>query len=410
MEIYLIIAAFFGFWIILHLLNKKGYIERFGFSLDSMFFLAWRTEKGKQLMDQIARRWRKPLKKIGTLNIILSLAAILIVTIFLAFQLFIIFFGPDLIGDVAITDAILLPGLALPIIFGLIALIVAVVIHEFSHAIYARVEDIGVESVGFGLLAILPLAFVEPNIEDIKQSSRLQKLKMFSSGPASNIYLAAISIIIVFLIITTTFTPVSPGIGLVEVQENSPAEIAGLQEDMIITGINNQTIESHQEFQEIINQYNPDDTITINTAEHGDFQLQLGNANGEPYMGIQLIDVTGLYTIFSNPIAYITPQMGMTMPTLDTPFYESSINPDITLTIAQGAFWMGLLNLWLGILNMMPIFPLDGGRVFWEIIESLLEKQNIIKNTETATKWIVGIISIIFIIIYLAPIAYLLMI
>ncbi|OUJ19238.1 Membrane-associated protease RseP regulator of RpoE activity in bacteria [Methanonatronarchaeum thermophilum] len=410
MEIYYLILAFFAFWIILNILNYKGYLERLGFSLDSALFLAWRTEKGKQLMDYIAKRWRKPLKKLGTLNIILSLAAILIVTIFLAFQLFIIVLGPDLVTDVAISEAILLPGLALPIIFGLIALIVAVVIHEFSHAIYARVENIGVESVGFGLLAVLPLAFVEPKIEDIKQSTRIQKLKMFSSGPASNIYLAAISIIIVFLIITTTFTPVSPGIGVVEVQENSPAYQAGIQEDMIITGVNNQTIETHQEFQDIINQHNPGDTITIQTAQNGEYTLQLGQQDGEPHMGIQLIDVYGLYSVFSNPIAYITPQMGMTMPTLDTPFYDAQINPDIALTIAQGAFWMGLLNFWLGILNMMPIFPLDGGRVFWEIIESLLEKQNTIKNTKKATKWIVGTISIIFIAIYLAPIIYLLMI
>ncbi|RZN62036.1 site-2 protease family protein [Methanonatronarchaeum sp. AMET6-2] len=408
MELYLLIIAFFGFWIILNILESKGYLDRFGFSVDSTFFLAWRTEKGRKAMDYIARRWRSPLKKLGTINIIISLAAILIVTIFLAFQLFIIFLGPDLIGDVAITDAILLPGLALPIIFGLIALIVAVVIHEFSHAIYARVEDIGVESVGFGLLAILPLAFVEPKVEDIKESGRMQKLKMFSSGPASNIYLAAISIIIVFLIITATFTPVSPGIGIVDVESGSPADLAGIQEDMIITGINGETIESHGEFQDKINQYSPGDTITVQTAEHGEFELELGSQNGEPYMGIQLIDVYGLYTIFSNPIAYITPQMGMTMPTLDTPFYESTINPDIALTIAQGAFWMGLLNFWLGILNMMPIFPLDGGRVFWELIESLLEKQNTIKNIERTTKWIVGIISLLFIVIYIAPIIYLL--
>ena len=42
-----------------------------------------------------------------------------------------------------------------------------IIIHEFSHGILARVENVKINSIGLLLFAIIPGAFVEPDEEKL---------------------------------------------------------------------------------------------------------------------------------------------------------------------------------------------------------------------------------------------------
>lgn len=408
MEWYSIIAAIIIVWLILNVLDQLGYLSRFDLSVESGFFLAWRTERGKKFIDKLVNRFETFFSKLGTINIFSSIAAILVVTAILVFQLIFTFEKTEMVSQLQIEQAIILPGFAIPILYGSIALGVAIVFHEFSHGIYARLENIKISSLGIGIFAILPLAFVEPDEEDIKKSSRLSRIKMFAAGVSTNIYIAIIAFLIVALLITISFNPVCSGLGVTIIDHSSPAWESGLREDMVITKINDIEVDDRTDFLNIITKSKPGDTLLIQTKYHGNFNPELIEKDGEAYLGIGGVAIKGLYDTFRSPIAYISPQLGQSLTVLDSPFYESNIDPMISLNLIQAGFWIVLVNFWLGIINMMPIYPLDGGRVFKEPVNSLVERIDSITNKEKASRYIVTLISVTFLVIYISPILVLL--
>ena len=92
-----------------------------------------------------------------------------------------------------------IPGspVLIPLGYGIIGLMTVLVVHEFGHGIIARTEGVKIDSIGVLLLAVLPGAFVEPNEEDVQNSKRIQKLRIYAAGSIFNLILAAISFIIV---------------------------------------------------------------------------------------------------------------------------------------------------------------------------------------------------------------------
>ncbi|RLF67531.1 MAG: hypothetical protein DRN26_02075, partial [Thermoplasmata archaeon] len=90
--------------------------------------------------------------------------------------------------------AIALPGLnpIIPISYGIVALIVAVVVHEVSHGMVARSEELDIEDTGV-LFFVIPLgAYVNVKEEQLKEAPPNKRIKVFSSGPAINVILALV--------------------------------------------------------------------------------------------------------------------------------------------------------------------------------------------------------------------------
>ncbi|OKY78262.1 MAG: Membrane-associated protease RseP regulator of RpoE activity in bacteria [Candidatus Methanohalarchaeum thermophilum] len=393
-------------WTIINLLDKIGVLKKFGLEVDGVFFLAWKTNHGKKLIEKITNKFRKFLEKMGVLNVFISTLSIIVVTIFLGYQLFIMFTRPDLVSQATLGEAVLLPGLALPIFYGAIALGVAIIFHEFSHGIFARLNDIKITSIGAGIFAIIPLAFVEPDEEDIEKSSRSSKIQMFSAGPSINIYICLISVFLTFIMISAFFSPATTGVGITQVVPDSSASDIGLKPGLVIEEINNQDIENLEDFNKAMEKQDPGETINIKT-DQGEFTATLGEKEGEAFLGIAPVEITSFYNSYKNPLAYLVPQLGTGLDMFKLDFFESQVNPNIVLPLIQTTFWVSLLNFWIGILNMMPIYPLDGGRVFRELIQGLMERISFIDNKEKFTKIVTTIISVVFLVIYLLPVAYL---
>lgn len=102
------------------------------------------------------------------------------------------------VGGVGIQYALALPGLnpIMPFWFTLFALIVAVVLHEMAHGLQARANGIPVIHTGL-LYGVVPLgAFVEPDDEVTKRSSRKARLHLAAAGIATNFIIGAVSFLI----------------------------------------------------------------------------------------------------------------------------------------------------------------------------------------------------------------------
>ncbi|MEM5778540.1 MAG: site-2 protease family protein [Candidatus Aenigmatarchaeota archaeon] len=240
----------------------------------------------------------------------------------------------------------------IPFWFWIITIFSILVPHELFHGIMARAEKIKLKSVGLLLLAIFPGAFVEPDEKEIKKSKTLTKLRIFSMGSFANFLVS-------FIVFYTTLyliwpLSVSPGIKLINVTEGSPADLAGLKPGMILTEINNnKIIATYTEYlngssyfiNELIN-VKPNDTVIVK-ANESYYSLKLGfnEKTNSTYMGIT-------YT----PMFNFNPE-----------FFLGILIPLLTM--------ISLFSLAVGIVNILPIYPLDGGLIVQTIAERFSKKK-----------------------------------
>src|SRR5207248_11397432 len=88
-----------------------------------------------------------------------------------------------------------IPGVnpIIPIGYGIVAIVLALIIHEGSHGVISYASKMRVKSLGL-LFFVVPVgAFVEPDEEDLERSTTRAKNRVFAAGPTSNIVLAVVA-------------------------------------------------------------------------------------------------------------------------------------------------------------------------------------------------------------------------
>ncbi len=242
---------------------------------------------------------------------------------------------------------VLIPGITIPFWYGIFGIIVLLVVHEVSHAILARTEEIKIKSSGIIFFSIMPVgAFVEPDEDDLMSTNKISRMRVFSVGSLSNFITAALATIIylsLFAIIT-----ISIGVEIAEVVEGGPG-YGLLEKDAVITELNDVKIDDIKSFLKYMNNTRPGDVlkvktnrgeVTIKTTEHP-------QREGRAYIG------------FYPTTAYEV-----------KPPYKKIFGdyPWIVIYIFQ---WVGILNLVVGLMNLLPIKILDGGRLYEEVVTAL---------------------------------------
>jgi len=130
----------------------------------------------------------------------------------------------------------IIPGVTVSLgefMFILIAIGVAVVVHELSHAVVSRALGVPVKDAGFLLMAFVPAAFVEPEEGLLKSAPLRSRVMIYAAGIASNVALGFL-----FGYALAAVTPLlASGMTIVSVSPNSPAYAAGLAPGMKIAAI-----------------------------------------------------------------------------------------------------------------------------------------------------------------------------
>lgn len=98
---------------------------------------------------------------------------------------------------------LLLPGINLPLVEGILAVISVLVVHEMAHGIVSRSERIKIHSTGIVVFGIIPIgAFVEPDEHMLIASPKEKQRKVYVAGSTANLFL---SLIITLLILSFQF-------------------------------------------------------------------------------------------------------------------------------------------------------------------------------------------------------------
>ncbi|AFZ70014.1 putative membrane-associated Zn-dependent protease [Caldisphaera lagunensis DSM 15908] len=188
----------------------------------------------------------------------------------------------------------LIPGVTISIdqlIYFLIAIGIAVIVHELFHAIIARAEGIPVKDAGFFLLAFIPAAFVEPDDNKMKQAPLKSRLKVYSAGVTINLIMGLIFLLLFVYIAPKLFA----GVDLVNILPNSPAYLANLKQGMTILSVNGTSTLSLQSFMNVLNKYGAESNNTavnllLTVKYNGVIQnISVFKPYGVPHLGISVV-------------------------------------------------------------------------------------------------------------------------
>ena len=375
MEVLLYYAIFFvSIYILAIVFRDKLKVDVYG------PLLMRRTKKMRGWIDNIAnlspKFWR------WSMNIGIPIAvfgmAFMVYTIIISLE--VMFQKP--------TTALLLPGVDIPgspifvpIFAGIIALILLMVVHEFGHGILARAQGVGIKSIGVILLAILPGAFVELDEEDVEKAKRAVKLRIYAAGSMFNLGLAAIAWVVV-IVLTSSFIPYafqSDGLKIISVTPNGPSE-GILEEGMVVSSINGYPVNNRTSYTElIVNKTKPGDQMTYVT-DKGTYTI---TATGQP--SNQSIAYPGTR---SETHLVVKPDVAQTY---------GEIIPWFLYNLADVCYWIYALNLMVGLFNLLPMKPLDGGYIFEELLRYKVP-ENITGRIVSSVSWVmIAIVALLII-------------
>lgn len=365
-------------------------------------FLMLKTTRGRALIERISR-WRG-LRLLGHFYVLLIAATMVGITLLLIWTATLVSSVPP---DRAPAPQALIgiPGVNpfIPLGYGIFALVVAIVIHEFSHGVLARKWKVRIRSLGV-LLFIVPIgAFVEPEEEELKALDRRKRGTVYAAGPGSNMITAFIMALVFSLAMMGAVQAKALGMGITGVISESPAEGSGLSEGMIILAINGTPVQDGAVFTEVLEQFGPGETIKLSLYSQGSTEERdLTLARRSDFTGLKEDEdrgYIGVSTVSTNPDIFNPLESskrigwgGALFVYILLPFQGlSPIQPSVTefydVTGAWGAlpgpafwimanamYWVFWISLMLGMTNALPAVPLDGGYLFRDWLEAGIRK------------------------------------
>lgn len=370
--IYYYLIAFAVIWILVAIFHNK--LSDYGVEL-SFPTIMWKTQRLRGLISRISNfsptfwRWYM------NVGVVVAYGAMIFITWTLVSTLPTVFETPAVS---IVIPGVEMPGssIYIPFFYGLIALATVLIVHEFSHGIQAVGEKIPIKSIGLLLFIILPGAFVEPDEEELKKAKRTSRLRVYAAGSVANITLALIAILLLSLV--STGIPhyfEEDGIEIDRIVGGSPSE-GILKEGMVLEAIDNQKINDSSSYADLISSYSPGDNVTVQT-DQGSYSVTLDkNPNNESrgFFGIQAQKHFALVDNSLGPIPWILFEL---------------------LELFQ---WIAMLNLGIGLFNLLPLKPLDGGYML-EILLSYKLSENQYKPIVNALSAVLAMIIIFSIIV-----------
>lgn len=138
----------------------------------------------------------------------------------------------------------MLPGVNIPSSdFGvyLLAIGFSTVFHELGHALAAAQEDVQIISVGVYVFTMIPVAFVQLNVEHLNSLTITKRLKIYCAGIWHNVTAALIALLLFFSapILFNIAYETGRGVRVTDFTHDSPLkDVRGLERGDIVTFIN----------------------------------------------------------------------------------------------------------------------------------------------------------------------------
>ncbi len=320
-------------------------------------FAYYRTLKLNNIISRIASRGGVFWKVLWDIGIIAGLGILFTGLIVFSINL-IAFFLPKTsnVTPMAVTPVI--PGVTISLQtlpYFIVAIMIGALVHEFAHGIAARNEKISLKSTGLFVFLLFFGAFVEPDQENMKQSSNRSKMRIMAAGGLANMLIAILLLIILVipigfpLIISGFYQTESSGVLIVDTVPGAPANQAGIVSGYAITGIetggNYYELQSALIFHDFVNTHVlPNQTLKFYFSD-GIKPIALQTVTSElnqsrGYIGILTWDYFKPHFLSNIPIINLIPYW-----------------------VFNTLLYTLMINLMLALMNLLPVPFLDGDKL-----------------------------------------------
>jgi membrane-associated protease RseP (regulator of RpoE activity) len=394
-------------------LKKIGVFEKYNISFYGPALLL-RTKKGIGFLKRISSR-KRFWKSYGSFGIAFCFLMMILMVYLLAINISaVLSFSPAQKEALpGIEFGLVIPGVnpLLPLeylAYIIIALIIAIIVHEFSHGILTFAHDLKVKSLGL-LYLILPLgAFCEPDEEQLRTTKIKNRMRVYAAGPTSNFTVAFIVLLLFSGVFIASVQPVE-GVHVLYVIPDSPAEKISLKAGMVITSLNETPVTSISDFLSVIQNTSVNQSVqitymsfdksfnkTVTLASQTEFTGNTSHLNMS-YLGVGFNQyVHGYIEALKHPFTFSFPDGLILLYSLPFFSYLVGYNP-IVAPFTQGymiqgplsilpvgifwtavniLYWIFWLNLIVALFNVLPMIPLDGGFLFTDGIRSVIQRIN----------------------------------
>ena len=356
--IYVLIA-----WVIIVVVAKGLRLERYGFELKA-YSLVYKNKEVNSVLIKLLDRTKRGIRVFADVSVIAGFLMMGFAFYFLLNNVWNYSAAPSEFNELTV----LIPGVTLTsasaITYFLLSIPIVLVMHEGAHGIVAALEKIKIKTGGFAIFIALFAGFVEPDEEEFDKAKKISKLRVIGAGATSNVLFAIVlgaimltnpifgmvieSIPLFGEVILNTFYELSQGVLVLSIIENSGAEQAGLLANDIITSINDIPIHGPADFPVL----NPGEIASVSVLRDSqtlEFGVEIMPAPEDPERGL-------IGIMRDNSIPY-KPVMN---------FVDWT---DVDFNVSMFLLWLWMISFFIGIINMLPLPILDGGKFIHTIID-----------------------------------------
>ncbi|MEM3065006.1 MAG: site-2 protease family protein [Candidatus Nitrosotenuis sp.] len=347
-------------WVVILGVTKALKLEKHGFEVKP-YSLTYKNTQVQAALTRMLGRTRRGVRVFADVSVVAGFIMMAFGFWFLIDNVAKFFDRPAEFAELTV----LIPGVTLTsgsaILYFLLSIPIVLVIHEGAHGIVATLEKIRIKTGGFAIFIAMFAGFVEPDDEEFNKAKKISKLRVIGAGATSNVIFAlALGAILLtnpfFAIIVpepmrSAFYEIPQGVTIISVMEDSGAQKAGLQAGDIITSINDIPIVTPIDFARV--KLAPGETATVTLLRNGQqfqYQVPVMPSPDDPTKGLIGIirDNSGTYKPKYNFIEWNSPELSMFL------------------------LWLWMISFFIGIINMLPLPILDGGKFIHSIIDKKL--------------------------------------
>lgn len=343
-----------------------------------IYLFLYRSHFGIRWINHVGKKYRNIIVFLGYCFIGIAVVSLIFISYSLIKVTLDVIFKPS-----AATNAIVpvlpftnIPGIGfLPFDHWIITIFILALVHEFAHGIVAKAHGLEIKNTGFAFLGIVipivPMAFVEPDEKQLQKKPDYVQYSIFAAGPLANILLALVLVILFpYVANPSALAPFEDkltepvGFSLTLTNNSMPAARAGMYDGIILDAFNGQPLTTAQPFlDQMYACVKPNQTITL-------------DANGTRYTITTASDETGQRGIIG-----VTNFKNERKLKEGYPSWIGSV-----FFWFKGLFrWLYLLNLFVGLANLIPLGIVDGGRMLQTFLHSTIHDK---KKAQMIWKWI----------------------
>lgn len=358
-------------WVVIIVIAKALKLEKYGFELKA-YSLVYKNKSVNDVLIKVLGRTKRGIKIFANISVIAGFLMMGFAFYFLLNNVSNYFVAQSNFSELTV----LIPGVTLTsapaITYFLLSIPIVLVIHEGAHGIVAALEKIKIKTGGFAIFIALFAGFVEPDEEEFDKAKKISKLRVIGAGATSNVMFAIVlgaimltnpvfgmvleSIPLFGEPILNTFYEVSQGVLILSIIENSGAEQAGLLANDVITTINDIPIHGPADFPIL----NPGETASVSVLRDGqalEFGLEVMASPDDPQRGL-------IGIMRDNSIPY--------KPVMDFIDWTS-----VDFNISMFLLWLWMISFFIGIINMLPLPILDGGKFIHTIVDKRFSDKSV---------------------------------